>query len=218
MKKLMLSATLLASLLIVFPLICSVLAQNPQQPASSSANVLHFKIAVIDMGKVFDSYGWFKSETERMNKTVATAEDSLKQEHKSILKLQEQLSTYSPGTPAYKQLDEKIAADKAAFKLKMDRQRKDIQSQTTNRVHRAYTDIEAAVKDYARTKQLALVLKYRSEAADSSKPILPRQMKQDLSNPIIFQNSIDITDDVIAMLNRGAQVARQPTGNAAGSR
>jgi Skp family chaperone for outer membrane proteins len=217
-KKLMLSATLLASLLIVFPLICSVLAQNPQQPASSSANVLHFKIAVIDMGKVFDSYGWFKSETERMNKTVAAAETSLKQEHQSILKLQEELGTYNPGTPAYKQLDERIAGEKATFKLKMDRQRKEIQSKTTDRVHRAYTDIEAAVKDYARTKQLGLVLKYRSEVVDPSKPKLPGDVKRDLANPIIFQNSIDITNDVIAMLNRGAAVARKPTGNAAGSR
>ncbi len=218
MKKLMLSATLLASLLIVFPLAIVAVGQNSQQSASKSANVLHFKIAVIDMGKVFDSYSWFKSETERMNKTVAAAEDSLKQEHKGILKLQEKLGTYNPGTPDFKKLDEQIAADKAAFKLKMDRQRKEIQSQTTDRVHRAYTDIEAAVKDYARTKQLAMVIKYRSEPTDPSKPILPRTIKADLANPIIFQNNIDITDDVISMLNRGAQVARQPNGSVPGRR
>jgi len=217
-KRFMLSATLLASLLIVFPLVISAVGQNSQQSASSSANVPHFKIAVIDMGKVFDNYGWFKSETERMNKTVAAAEANLKQKHQFILKKQERLGTYNPGTADYKNLDEEIAKDQAGFKLEMDRQRKEIQSQTTDRVHRAYTDIEAAVKDYARTKQLALVLKYRSEAADPSKPILPHKIKQELANPVIFQNSIDITDDVIAMLNRGAQVARQPNGGSGAGR
>ena len=220
MKKFMLSAALVASLLIVFPLAITAVGQNSQKSASKSANVLHFKIAVIDMGKVFDNYSWFKSETERMSKTVAAAEASLKQEHKSILKMQEQLGTFSPGTPDYKNLDERIAGEQAAFKLKMDRQRKEIQSQTTDRVHRAYTDIEAAVKDYARTKQLAMVLKYRSEESDldPSKPIQPGPLKRDLANPIIFQNSIDITNDVNAMLNRGAEVARQPNGNATGRR
>ena len=220
MKKFMLSAALVASLLIVFPLAITAVGQNSQQSASKSANVLHFKIAVIDMGKVFDKYGWFKSETERMNETVKAAEISLKQEHQRILKMQEQLGTYNPGTPEFKKLDEQIAAAKATFKLKMDRQRKEIQSQTTDRVHRAYTDIEAAVKDYARTKQLAMVLKYRSKAVDldPSKPMLPGEVKNSLANPIIFQNNIDITDDVISMLNRGAQVARQPNGSAAGRR
>ena len=83
MKKLVLSATLLASLLLVVSLTPNI---SGQQQGSYSANVQKYKVAVVDISAVFKHNQPFTGQVEAIKKEVAKTEATLKQERAGILK------------------------------------------------------------------------------------------------------------------------------------
>ncbi len=215
MKKLVLSATLLASLLLVVSLTPTI---SGQQQSSYSANVQKYKVAVVDISAVFKHYQPFTGQVEAIKKEVANTEATLKQERAGILKKQEQLRGFNPGTEPFKKLDEEIASAQADFKLKADRLRKDFMDKEARVYHQAYLDIEKTIKLYAQHNDLGLVLRFSADEIDPSKPAMRPDVLRHINKPVIYQSGIDITQDIIIRLNQGSQAARKPNAAAAAPR
>jgi Skp family chaperone for outer membrane proteins len=207
-KKLALSATLLASLLLVVSLTPNI---SGQQQSSYSANVQKYKIAVVDISAVFKHYQPFTGQVEAIKKEVVATEATLKQERASILQMQEQLRGFNPGTEPFKKLDEEIASAQANFKLKADRLRKDFMDKEARVYHQAYLQIEKTIKLFAQHNDLGLVLRFSADEIDPSKPVMRTGVLRHINKPVIYQNGIDITQDIIVQLNQGGgQTARKP--------
>ena len=193
-----------------------VVAQQ-SQGASPSANASRFGIAVVDVSYIFKNLQQFRGAMDGMKKEMEAAEGQLKAERDSVQAKEEQRQQYNPGSPEFKQLDEQIARAKADFNLKAGRIRKDFLEREAKVYYQTYLQVNNAVQHYAQQHNIGLVLRFNGDATD---PNRRESVLQAINKPVVVQNNIDITPDVLALLNRGGNaggVAPTATRPAAGT-
>ena len=180
----------------------SAIRGNPAAAVqSSSANVVAFRIGVLDISKVFKSHAGFKSTMDGMKQQMQTIEQELKAERDRVKQKEEQRNGYSVGSPEWKRFDNELTQMKGDFNVKMTQRQKDFLEQEAKVYYQTYLQVQDAVKYYAQRNGLGLVLRY---SGDEVNPNLREGILRAINKPIIYQNQIDITDDIIAMVNGGA--------------
>jgi len=177
----------------------TVSATNAQQQNSAGANSSRFNMAVVDVSYVFKNYQSFRTSMDSMKKEMEAVESELKSEKDQVHAHEEKRKLYNPGTPDYKKLDEEIARKKAEFNLKAGRIRKDFLEREAKVYYQTYLQVNDIVKYYAQQHNIGLVLRFNGDAVD---PNRRESVLQAINNPIVHQNGIDITPDIIALLNR----------------
>jgi len=183
-----------------------VAAQNvPQRPvANPSANVSRYGLAVVDISYIFKNHGPFKAKMDAMKKDVQAAENRLRQERQEIGKLQEKLETFKPGTPDYKELDEQVAKRKADFNLKATQQRKGFLEREAKIYFETNLEVSDAVKYYAQRHNIGLVVRFNGDPVD---PNRREDVLRAINRPVVYQNGIDITPDILRELHSRAPAA-----------
>lgn len=175
-------------------------AAAQQSPASPSANATRFGIAVVDVNYIFKNYSQFKAAMEGIKGDIQQAETTLKSSRDAIQAKEEQAKQYQPSSPEFKQLDEEVARLKADFNIKAGRTRKDFQEREAKVYYQTYLQVSSTVEYYAKQNNIGLVLKFNGDQID---PDRPEEILQAINKPVVSQNNIDITPDVLALLNRG---------------
>lgn len=193
MRTLLLTAIVSGSLV-------SFTGEAVAQSASPSANAARYGIAVVDVSYIFKNYSQFKSAMEGMKSEMETAEGQLKSERDAIAAQEEQRKQFNAGSPEYKKMDEDIAQSKANFNLKAGRIRKDFLEREAKVYYQTYLEVSNAVKYYAQQHNIGLVLRFNGDQVD---PNLREDVLRAINKPVVHQNNIDITPDVLALLNRG---------------
>lgn len=180
----------------------SSLATNAvaQQAASPSANATRFGIAVVDVSYVFKNFSQFKNAMEGMKTDIQQAEAKLKTEGQSLEAMAEKAKTYQPSSAEFKQLDEEVARKKADLSIKMSRIRKDFQEREAKVYYETYTQVRNMVQYYAQQNNIGLVLRFNG---DQINPNNPKAVLSGINQLVVSQNNIDITPDVLALLNGG---------------
>lgn len=167
-----------------------------------AANVSKYGIAVVDIGYVFDNHSGFVATMKSMKSQMEQIEQSLKTERDRIAAQEKQLAeNLKPNTPEYKALDEQIARAKADFNLKMNSLRKDLMAKESQVYFQTYQQVRSAVTNYARQRNIGLVLRFNGE--EPNPDVRPDIIKA-INNPIWHQDNIDITREVLAIVNGGA--------------
>lgn len=171
-------------------------------------------VAVIDIPMVFKGHALFKRQMEDFKVEVEAAEKSIGAERDRITKMIQELSQqYKPGSPDYKVKEEEIARQQSELQVKMTLQKKDFMEKEARIYYNVYDQVKRTVAAFAERNNIALVLRYNSTEieADNRQSVL-----EGINRPVIYQNRIDITQDVLSMLNAGVppttQTAR-PQGN-----
>lgn len=200
MKKLLVSAVALG---LAASLANVSAAQNPH-----GANAARYGIAVVDVTYIFKEYPKFKSVMEGLKKEMEGAEEQLKADRDRIKQLQEQRDTLNPGSAEFKQLDEQLARQQADFQIKAGKMRRDIMEREAKVYLDTYREVSNAVSAYATSNNIGLVIRYNGEDVKSSEN--RQDVLRAINQPIVFQNSIDITPDVLALLSRGGATAARP--------
>ena len=202
MKTLLLSATVVAALLIVGPLTQTVCAQS-----NASINASRYGIAVVDISYIFKEYSRFKAQIDAMKTEVQVVETRLRTDRQEIAKSEERLKQFKPGTPDYKKLDEQVSRRKADFNLSATRDRKDFMEREAKIYHQTYLEVSQAIAFYAQRHNIGLVLRFNGDPIeDAERTTVLRQ----INKPVIFQNGIDITPDILAVLRQGGP-GQQPS-------
>jgi Skp family chaperone for outer membrane proteins len=176
-------------------------AQPPQTTPSASANAARYGMAVVDISYIFKHHQAFEAKMKVMKQDVDGTEAQLKQERQAIAKLQERLQALKPGTPDYKQLDEQVANAKAAFNVKASQKRKGFLDREARIYYDTYLEVNDAVKYYAQRHNLGLVVRFNGDPTD---PNRREDVLRTINRPVVYQNAIDITPDVLQELNRSA--------------
>jgi Skp family chaperone for outer membrane proteins len=182
-----------------------------QQAGSPSANAAKFGIAVVDVNYIFKNYSQFKTAMEGIKSDIQQAEVKLKASREGIQAKEAQARDYKPSSPEFKQLDEDLARLKADFNIKAGRTRKDFQEREAKVYYQTYLQVSSTVEHYAKQNNIGLVLKFNG---DQINPDRPEAILKAINKPVVAQNGIDITPDVLALLNRGGA----PGGAAAAAR
>jgi Skp family chaperone for outer membrane proteins len=174
------------------------------QNASPSANATRFGIGVVDVSYIFKNYTQFKTSMDGMKTEMEAAEGKLKAQRDAIVSKEEQRNQYKPGAPEFKQMDEDIARLKADFNLAAGRIRKDFLEREAKVYYQTYLEVSDAVKYYAQQHNIGLVLRFNG---DQINPNLREDVLRAINKPVVIQNNIDITPDVLALLNRSGGAA-----------
>ena len=171
------------------------------QGVSPGANASRFGTAVVDINYIFKNYSRFTSALEGLKKQMKTADDQLKSERSKIASKEEERGQYKVGSVDYKRVDEEIAQLTAAFQLKANRIRKEFLEREAKVYYETYQEVSNAVKYYAQQHSIGLVLKFNGDPID---PAVREQILMAIKfKTVVYQNNIDITPDVLALLNRG---------------
>jgi Skp family chaperone for outer membrane proteins len=184
----------------------SGLAQQPAAPRSGGSGAGH--VAVIDVGYIFKNHARFKAAMDKMKDEVLAAENGLKAERDRINGLMEQLKGFNVGTPEYRRLEGDIAKAQGDFSVNAQLQKKDFMDREAKVYMQVYAEVEQAVGQFARQHGIAVVHRFDGEPVDNSDR---NRILGNITKPIVFFDpQIDITPDILRMLNGGAAVAGQP--------
>lgn len=203
MRTLQLTAAAAALSLVGFA--ASAPAQNP-----AGANAAKHGIAVVDISYIFKKHDRFRATMESMKTEMESTEAELKADRDKIAQLEERKNSYNAGSAEYKQLDEELARQMAEFNLKMTRLRKSFLEREAKVYYQTYLEVADAVKYYATQQNIGLVIRFNGEPVD---PARREDVLREINKPVVFQNQVDITPDILLLLNRDAKpptTARPP--------
>ena len=188
------AATLVASLLAT-GLSSVVHAQGAPRPAASGA------VRVIDISRIFKNHIRFKQYMEQMRAEVQQAEQSLKGERDRIAAIMEQQKSLKANTPEYKQLGDRIIDEQTEFSKAASKQKAEFLDREAKIYFMVYSEINRMVDSYAKAMNVSLVLRYNSDPVDQTDR---QSVLKAINRPIVHLGpNMDITDEILAELNRG---------------
>ena len=177
-------------------------AQNP-----AGANASKHGVAVVDISYIFKKHDRFRTTMESMEGEMEATEAELKGDRDKIAQLEQRRNTYNAGSAEYKQIDEDLARQMADFNLKMTRLRKEFLEREAKVYYQTYLEVNDAVKYYATQQHIGLVIRFNGEPVDPSRR---EDVLREINKPVVFQNQVDITPDIIALLNRDTMRTATP--------
>ncbi len=196
------ATTALSMMVSLFP------AAHAQAPNPAGLNAEKHGVGVVDVSYIFKEHKRFRDTMESMKKEMATIEAELKADRDKIAAAEQERNKYNVGSPEYKKFDEEVARMMAEFNLKMTRLRKDFLEREAKVYYQTYLEVVEAIGYYAKRHNIGLVIKFNGEPVDPNKR---EDVLREINKPVIYQDSIDITPDVLALLNRD-QVAQPQIG------
>ena len=172
----------------------------------SASKVRSGWLGLIDISSIFKEHGGFKSKTEALKEEIKTFENTVNERRKGLGKDSEKLSTFKPGTPQHSALEKELANKMADLQVEADLKRKEILEREAKIYYDTYQDVQGAVQTFARQHRIGLVLRYDSEKMDIADRA---SVLRGVNRPIVFQDRIDITTEILRMVNAPRQ-ARRP--------
>lgn len=182
---------------------------SAQAPNPAGANAAKFGIAVVDIPYIFKNYSKFKATSDAMKKEMETIDADVKADRAKIAQMEQQRNSFNVGTAEYKKYDEEMARMMAEFQLKTGKLQKDFMERQAKLYYQTYLEVAGKVNDYAKRNNIGLVMRFNGEPVD---PNQREHVMRDINKQVVMQNGIDITPDVLQILNRDSQVrsAAQP--------
>lgn len=213
MKKLLFSAAVAG---LISSMGSAAVAQQaaPAGPTAHGANAARYHVAVVDISFIFKNYPGFTSQIDKLKIEMEAADGALRADRDRLVQMEEQRNALKPGSAEFKALDEKLAHQKAEFSIKQGTVRRDFLEKEAQVYFATYNQVSAAVKAYAVKNDIGMVLRFTGDEMDKSAPVPSREdVMRLIMQPIIHQNSIDITPDVLAVLGVNVRnLPPQPTG------
>jgi Skp family chaperone for outer membrane proteins len=158
---------------------------------------------------IFKNYTRFRATSDAMKKEMETIDANVKAERASIAAAEQERNKYNVGTAEYKKADEELARMMAEFQLKTSKLQKDFMERQAKLYYQTYLEVVDAVKVYATSHNIGMVMRFNGEGVD---PNNREQVMRDINKQVVVQNNIDITPDVLTLLNRDTQQTQRPAG------
>jgi len=181
---------------------------------SPGANAPRYGIAVVDISYIFKNYPNFTASIEQLKKEMEAADGQLKADRDRLAQMEEQRNALKPGTADFKHLDEELARQKADFSIKQGTIRRDFLEREAKIYYATYNEVAGAVRYFSQQNNIGMVLRFNGDPID---PNQREDVMRAIMQPIVHQNNVDITPEVLALLSRSSAggaggAAARPTG------
>jgi Skp family chaperone for outer membrane proteins len=212
----LISAVCAALALAAFTLTYTHAQQPVQQPPRGPSNAAsQHGIAVVDITFIVENYKRLKQAGERFKADVENTGKRFKAEQETLVKSAERLQTLKPGSDDYKKLEEELAQKGSDLKVQASLEEKDFAERESQMYLAAYREVQNVVRMYAERNGISLVLRFNGTPVDANNR---DAIRAEMFKTVLYNSpSIDITDAVLAEVNRGAAappVANRPAGPA----
>jgi Skp family chaperone for outer membrane proteins len=180
----------------------STMQAQAQTPNPAGANAPKFGVAVVDIPYIFKNYDKFRATSDIMKKEMETIDADVKAERTNIAKTEQLRNTFNAGSAEYKKHDEELARMMAEFQLKTTKLQKDFMERQAKLYYQTYLEVVSAVSKYAQSHNIGMVMRFNGEPVD---PLKREDVMRDINKQVVHQERIDITPDVLLLLNRETQ-------------
>lgn len=174
------------------------------------------RVALVDVAYVFKKYNKFNGNYEVMKQEVKQREQEIVEAQNELKNLVTQKQNFTPDSPNYKQIDQKLAQKKAELEILAQNSRQEFTQKEASLYHQTYQEVEAVIRQYAERNGITLVL--RASRDEGSSAANPQEVIKEVSQQVIYAlPGMDITEQILATLNaKSAPIAgpnnKQPTG------
>ena len=157
-------------------------------------------VVVVDVTHIFKNHRWYKSQMAKLRKEVQASEETLRGKRDGILQDEQGLKQFRPGTDQFRELQAKITRAKAELAVESELMRKTFVEEEGKIYHSVYTQVTKAIKSFAEHNRIRLVLRFtKVENVNENNPAAIRAW---MANPVVFQNNIDITANIIQIIKK----------------
>lgn len=225
MRRFALFATIVAGPLSVCLLVGTSAAQQPGVPGARSAVgqspaaapvPAGTSVAVIDIAFVFKNHVRFNGAMNDIKKDIEAFEAFARDEQRKMQTKAEGLKAFNPSSPEFKRAEEELAHMQSNLQIEVAKKRKEFLERESKVYFDIYREVEQSVAVFAQRNRIGLVLRY---SGDEMKPDDRASVMAGVARPVVFQQNLDITELVLAELNRGATLpspgAAPPAGGIA---
>jgi Skp family chaperone for outer membrane proteins len=204
-KSHFLTAVVAGGLLVIGVVISSVFAQTRTAGAPTGHQVARpapVGVALIDISKVFKENVRFTSAMNVMKADVERAEQEMQRGAESVKSWIEEMRKFKPGSAEYKDWERRITEERSKLNVQAQLTRKEFLQKEAKIYHQVYQEIQYEVGALVGRYNVSVVLRFNSDKVDADNP---EEVLRFINKPVVWHSpSIDITNDVIASLNRRA--------------
>lgn len=197
MKKSLAAFTLLASLA-VFTYLGS-LARGDQAGGAGGATA----VGVVDLSRVLEEHQQFQTLREQMRSRVQGKETQLQSMMNEAKQLRDIQKDLDPNSADYRNNESKLTQLVAQIETFRQQTRRDLINEEATLYHDVYIQIRKVVEWVAQKRGIQLVLRVSN---DPISPDNPEEVIKAVNRRVLYHDaSLDLTGDVLSVLNRSSQ-------------
>jgi Skp family chaperone for outer membrane proteins len=156
------------------------------------------EIAVVDLNKVITAHKGAQALNDELKREAERVQEELKTMQDAGQKLKAELDAAKKGSAEFQRIEQELGKKVEAFKrLQAESQRKLAETNAAN-LMAIYKEVNEEVTRIAESRGFRLVLNFSSESLDQKDP---QKRMMILNRQVLYQNGLDITEDVISAFN-----------------
>jgi Skp family chaperone for outer membrane proteins len=177
-------------------------ARPAAPPAAAAPAPAGTSVVLIDVAYVFKNHIRFNARMNEIKREIEQYDAFVREETKKLTTKKEQLTQFQQNSVEYKRLEEEGARLSADLQIKVQQKRKEFLEQEAKLYYDTYREVEQTVAVFAQRHRISLVLRF---TGDDIKPDDRASILQGVNRPVVFQQGLDITESILAMLNPPGQ-------------
>jgi Skp family chaperone for outer membrane proteins len=184
-------------------LVCFCVVETTRSPDHLHASTLQkdefpaTRVAIVDMARIFKTSKAFEGARDKLKEKISESEEVAKKMLQEITDLAQKLKTPGLDPDTKKDLTTEVTAKSKEFEEFKKVKQKEFLTAESKIYLTIYNMVIKEIGDYADAHKIDLVMRYSSEALDDSDAQL---LLQGMNRQVVFQNKLDITDDIIDLL------------------
>ena len=167
-----------------------------------------FRVAVVDVGEVFEQYHKKKEFDATLRAQHNKRMEVMQEKQKELRKLQEEVQLFDLGTDARKRAEERLYQKRVEYEVYGKIGGEEFAAAQKQYTLKLYEEIRRRIAEYAKGHQIDLVLKKEDEGI-SANTIELIQLEIKLRHVVYATPRMDITKELIATMNAGQAPAPQ---------
>jgi Skp family chaperone for outer membrane proteins len=156
------------------------------------------RVALLDLARVFKNHDRFKQKSAELRSEVEQAERQLKARKAELQAAADSLQALPKESSQAKKLEEQITSDSAELNGSVLRQKKQFIEKEAAIYLECHREVMAEVERYAKERGINLVMRFNSDLFD---PADPQGIQKELNRTVLYQDGIDITDEILHAVN-----------------
>jgi Skp family chaperone for outer membrane proteins len=156
------------------------------------------RVAMIDLARIFNNHDKFKQQSDALRRDVEQAERQLKTRRAELQAAADSLGALPKESSQAKKLEEQITHDAAELTAHVAEQKKQFYEREKTIYYELYREVMAEVERYCKERGINLVMRFNG---DPYNPADPQSVQKELNKAVVYQDGIDITDEILRLVN-----------------
>lgn len=154
------------------------------------------RVALVDMAKIFKTSRAFESKRDALKRKIAESTETVKTMAAEIQQKKKRWETLERGSDERAELEEELKSKVAEFEKFRHGETQRFQKIESEIYREVYDLASEEITGYAKSHEIDLVLRFNSEPIDED----PQKALQGMNRQIVYENGLDITEEIIAAL------------------